>query len=131
LIFYNYINICNMKKLRSFATAIAISTIFATVAPVFAQTVKDSSSATKANGSGAGNGSSQGAPDAATVSGTGTGTLADSGSSNGGGSGVKSVPAQLGATSNHPTKSASNWGLLGLFGLLGLLGLRKNNIEKT
>jgi hypothetical protein len=120
-----------MKKLTRVATAVAFSTLLSTVTPVFAQTVKDSTSTTKANGSGAGNGSSQGAPDAATVSGTGTGTLADSGSSNAGGSGIKSVPTQLDTTLNQPTKSAGNWGLLGLFGLLGLLGLRKNSSEKA
>lgn len=120
-----------MKKLKWVAIAIVFSTFLSSTVPVFAQTVKDSTSTTKANGSGAGNGSSQGAPDAATVSGTGTGTLADSGSSNAGGSGIKSVPTQLDASSNQPTKSVGNWGLLGLFGLLGLLGLRKNSSEKA
>jgi hypothetical protein len=78
--------------------AIVINTFLSTAVPVFAQTVKDSTSTTKPNGSGAGNGSSQGSPDAATVSGTGTGTLADSGSSSVGGSATRSVPTQLDPT---------------------------------
>ena len=118
-----------MKALRIVANVLAISTMLCVVNPTMAQTAKDTSSTTKANGSGAGTGVSQGAPGAATVSGTGTGTLADSNSIASGDTGVKSaVPAGSPKTSDQSSGGShnSNWGLLGLFGLLGLLGLRKS-----
>jgi MYXO-CTERM domain-containing protein len=117
-----------MKALRIVTNVLAISTMLCVVNPTIAQTAKDTSSTTKANGSGAGTGVSQGAPGAATVSGTGTGTLADSNSIAGSDTGLKSaVTTGSPKTSDQSSGGGhSNWGLLGLFGLLGLLGLRKS-----
>jgi len=115
-----------MKTARNFAAVLVLSTLLGVTNPITAQTINDTSSTTKPNGSGAGNGASQGAPDAGTVSGTGTGTLAGSGSVASGDSGVKKSTAV--ENKNEPTSdnSHNNWGLLGLVGLLGLLGFKSN-----